>query len=45
MKNNKGVSILLFSILLQLCSNGIEILTLGIGIVGLVISIIEDFKS
>ena len=38
-------SILLFAILLQLASTGMEILTLGIGLVGLVIAIIDDVKK
>ena len=45
MKNTKGIAILLFAILLQLCSSGMELLTLGTGIVGLVISIIDDAKK
>lgn len=45
MKKNKGMAILLFAILLQLCSTGMELITLGIGVVGLVITIIDDFKS
>lgn len=34
-----GIAILLFGILLQLCSTGMELLTLAIGIVGLIISL------
>ena len=45
MKNTKGIAILLFAILLQLCSSGMELLTLGVGIVGLIISIIDDAKK
>lgn len=45
MKKNKGMAILLFAILLQLCSTGMELITLGIGVVGLIISIIDDSKS
>lgn len=41
----KGVAILLFAILLQLCSSGMELLTLGVGILGLILAIIEDKKS
>ena len=37
MKKDKGIVILLFAILLQLCSTGMELVTLGIGIVGLLI--------
>lgn len=42
MTKNKGVPILLFAILLQLCSSGMELLTLGVGALGLVFAIIED---
>ena len=42
MKNTKGIAILLFAILLQLCSFGMELLTLVVGIVGLIISIIME---
>ena len=42
MKKTKGIAILLFAILLQLASTGMELLTLGIGIVGLIISIIGE---
>lgn len=42
MKKNRGIAILLFAILLQLCSTGMEILTLALGIVGLILSIIDD---
>lgn len=38
---NKGIAILLFAILLQLCSTGMELLTLGIGIVGLIFALNE----
>lgn len=34
-----GIGLILFAILLQLCSSGMEILTLGIGVVGLIITI------
>lgn len=44
MSKNKGVAILLFAILLQLCSSGMEVLTLGVGALGLVLAIIEDRK-
>lgn len=44
MTKNKGVAILLFAILLQLCSSGMELLTLGVGALGLVLAIIEDRK-
>ena len=45
MKKNKGIAILLFAILLQMCSSGMELLTLGIGAVGLVLAIIGDSKE
>lgn len=38
----KGIAVLLFAILLQLCSTGMELLTLVIGIVGLVMTLITD---
>ena len=33
-RSEKGIAVLLFAILLQLCSTGMELITLGIGIVG-----------
>ena len=45
MKKNKGIAVLLFAILLQLCSTGIELITLSVGIAGLVIAIIDESKS
>ena len=45
MKKNKGIAILLFAILLQLCSSGMELLTLGIGIAGLIVTVIDDVKG
>ena len=45
MKKIKGLAILLFAILLQLCSSGMELLTLAIGLVGLVVTIIDDTKK
>lgn len=45
MKKNKGIAILLFAILLQLCSTGMELLTLAIGVGGLVVAIIDDSKK
>lgn len=42
MKKNKGTAILLFAILLQLCSTGMELLTLVVGVVGLIIAISDD---
>lgn len=40
-----GLAIILFAILLQLCSTGMEIITLGIGIIGLVFTIISALKT
>lgn len=34
-----GIAVLLFAILLQLCSTGMEFLCLGIGVVGLVMTV------
>ena len=45
MKKNKGIAILLFAILLQLCSTGLEILTLLLGIVGLMITVNDDMNK
>ena len=45
MKKNKGIAILLFAILLQMCSSGMELLTLAVGAVGLVVAIIDDRKK
>ena len=45
MKKNKGIAILLFAILLQMCSSGTELLTLGIGVVGLIVTVIDDIKG
>lgn len=45
MKKNKGIAILLFAILLQMCSSGMELLTLAVGAVGLVVTIIDDRKK
>ena len=45
MRKNKGIAILLFAILLRLCSTGMEMFTLSIGTVGLIIAIIDDFKK
>ena len=35
----KGIVVLLFAILLQLCSTGMDLFTLGIGVVGLVMAL------
>ena len=45
MKKNKGIAILLFAILLQLSSVGMEVITLLIVINGLGISIYDDIKK
>lgn len=45
MRKNKGISILLFAILLQLCSTGMELFTLAVGIAGLTIAIVDDLKN
>ncbi len=45
MKKSKGIAILLFAILLQLCSTGMELVTLAIGIIGLLVAIIDDSKT
>ena len=42
---NKGIAILLFAILLQMCSSGMELLTLAVGVVGLLVAIIDDKKD
>lgn len=42
MKRNKGIAILLFAILFQLCSTGMEIVSLVIGVIGLVIAIQDE---
>ena len=42
MKKNRGVALLLFAILLQLCSAGMELLTLALGVVGVVLVMIDD---
>ena len=41
----KGIAVLLFAMLLQLCSTGMELLTLASGIVGLIIALIPDDKG
>ena len=45
MKKNKGIAILLFAILLQMCSSRMELLTLAVGAVGLVLAIVDDSKK
>lgn len=44
MRKNKGMAILLFAILLQLCGTGMELPALGVGVIGLIITIIDDSK-
>ena len=44
MKKNKGIAILLFAILLQMCSSGMELFTLAVGAVGLVVTLVDDSK-
>lgn len=41
----KGISLLLLAILLQMCSTGLEILTLSLGIVGVIISFLDRAKT
>ena len=45
MRQKKGVALLLFAILLQQCSSGMELLTLAIGVVGLVIAMAGDSRK
>lgn len=45
MKKNKGIAILLFAILLQLCSSGMEIPALVVGAVGLLLAIVDEYKE
>lgn len=45
MRKHKGIAILLFAILLQMCSSGMELLTLGVGIVGLILAFVDDAKN
>jgi hypothetical protein len=45
MKKNRGIAILLFAILLQMCSSGMELPALAAGAVGLVLAIIDDRKA
>lgn len=41
MQKNSGLAVLLFAILLQLCSTGMELLSLGIGALGLLLALTE----
>jgi hypothetical protein len=45
MEKNKGIAILLFAILLEMCSSGMSLLTLAVGAVGLVVTISDDNKK
>ncbi len=45
MRRNKGTAVLLFAILLELCSTGMQFLTLTIGMAGLIMAIIDDIKK
>jgi hypothetical protein len=45
MKTLIGIGIILFAILLQMCSTGIELMTLGLGLVGVLITIFFAVKS
>ena len=45
MRKNRGLAVILFAILLQLCSSGMELLAIGIGIVGLVVTLIDDAQK
>lgn len=44
MKKNRGLAIILFAILCQLCSDGFEIPVLILGAIGLCIAIYDDVK-
>lgn len=45
MRKNRGLAVLLFAILLQMCSSGMGWLTLGIGTIGLIVTLIDDVKN
>ena len=45
MRKSRGLVVILFAILLQLCSSGMELLALGIGVVGLVVTLIDDTQK
>lgn len=40
-----GIAIILFAILLELCSTGMEIITLAIGLTGLIVAIMGSKSS
>ncbi len=39
-KSTIGIAVILFAILFQLCSTGMELFSLGIGVVGLILTIL-----
>ena len=45
MKKLRCIAVLLFAILLQLCSSGLELLTLAVGAAGLVLTFVDDKKA
>ena len=45
MKKLRGIAVLLFAILLQLWSSGLEPLTLAVGAAGLVLTFVDDKKA
>ena len=45
MRKNRGLAILLFAILLQICSSGMELFTLVIGVVGLIVTLKDDTEK
>ena len=45
MRKSRGLAVLLFAILLQMCSSGTEWLTLGLGVVGLIVTLIDDVQK
>ena len=45
MRKSRGLAVLLFAILLQMCSSGIEWLALGLGVVGLIVTLIDDVQK
>ena len=42
MKRLRGIAVLLFAILLQLCSSGLEPLTLAVGAAGLALTFVDE---
>ena len=45
MRKNRGLAVLLFAILLQMCSSGMEWLVLGIGVVGLIVTLKDESEK